>query len=425
VTSTVLEWIRGLSWSDANVRGAAIAVLATLALLIALKLLAFLFRRLRERSRARIEARKIALRVQSWEMVSADGVQQSVRYALGLVHLLAAVVLFDIYMTLVLRLFPATEALSTQYFDLVMAPLVVLWRAIVGYFPKALEILVNTALVLVSLRFLHVFFRALEVGAVKIPGFYRDWADPTYKLIRAMVLVFLFIRIFPILPGADEQAFKAVSLFIGALVTLGSTAAVGNAVAGVVLTYTRAFQIGDWIRVGETTGEVERRTMLVTRLRTAANEQVTIPNGAVLRDHVVNFTPAAKRGRLVLTTTVTIGYDVDWRAVNELLLKAAVATAELSSDPPPDVFQTGLGDFGVSYTLRASTSGPPPLGRIHTALRRNILDEFHRAGVEIMTPSVSALRRAHRRAIPGSESGTSAVDPAQGEKPLDEEDYSA
>jgi small-conductance mechanosensitive channel len=400
VTSTVLEWIRGLSWSNANVRGAAIAVVATVALLIALKLLARVFRRLRERVQARIEEQKIALRVQRWEMVSSGGIQQSARFGLGLFHLLAAVVLIDIYVTLVLRLFPATEALSSQYFDFVTAPIVALWRAIVGYFPKALEILVNTALALVSLRFLHLFFRALEIGAVKIPGFYRDWADPTYKLLRGLVLIFLLIRVFPLLPGADEQAFKAVSLFVGALVTLGSTAAVGNAVAGIVLIYTRAFQLGDWIRVGQTTGEVQKKTLLVTRLLTVANEQVTIPNGEVLRDHVVNFTPAATRGRLGLTTTVTIGYDVDWRTVNELLLKAAAATPELSSDPPPTVFQTGLDDFAVSYTLRVFTGGPPPLARIHTALQRNVLDEFHRAGVEIMSPSFSVLRQGDQQVIP-------------------------
>jgi small-conductance mechanosensitive channel len=405
MTSAFLDWIRSLSWSDADVRGTAYALIATLVLIVALGLLAGLLRKLQKRYRARIEAQQTALRVQRWEMVSASAVQRSVRYLLGLFHLLAAVVLIDIYVTLVLRLFPATEALSGRYYELVTAPVVVLYRAVVAYIPDLLHIGVISALALFSLRFMRLFFRSIESGAVRLPGFYTDWADPTYKLVRALVLVFLLIAIFPHLPGADEQAFKAVSLFIGALLTLGSTAAVGNAVAGVVLIYTRAFQVGDWIEVGDTKGEVVRRTLLVTRLRNAANEQVTIPNSEVLRDHVVNFSPAAKEGRLGLTVNVTIGYDVDWRTVEELLLKAARATSEISSDPPPTVLQTSFDDFGVSYLLWACTGGPPPLGRIRTALGRNILDQFNRAGVEILTPGFSVLRSGEHLAIPGAQDG--------------------
>lgn len=392
MTSTVLEWIRDLSWSSANVRGAVYAVVATLALIVGLKLLAGVFRKLRERARRRIEAQETGLRVQRWELVSAGGVQTVFRYFIGCLHLLAAILLIDVYLTVLLRLFPATRRLSDRYFDFVIAPIVALYQAVVAYLPDLLYIVVISALTFLILKFLHLLFRAVETGAVRIPGFYADWADPTYKLSRALVLVFLLIAVFPRLPGADEQAFKAVSLFVGALLTLGSTAAVGNAVAGVVLVYTRAFQVGDWIRVGKTAGEVEQRTILVTRLRTPTNEQVTIPNGEVLRDHVVNFSPAAKKGRLGLTVDLTIGYDVDWRTVEELALKAARATPEISSDPPPAVLQTSLGDFGVSYRLWACTSRSPPLGRVRSALGRNLLDEFGHAGVEILTPAVSVLR---------------------------------
>jgi len=425
MTSSFLDWIRSLSWSDANVRGTAYAVVASLALIVALVLLVGLFRKLRGRYRARIEAQQLALRVQEWEVFAASGIERSVRYLLGFLHLLAAVVLIDIYVTLVLRLFPATEPLSDQYFELVIAPLVVLSRAVGAYAPDFIYVVVFSTVTFFGLKFLRLFFRALEAGTVGIPGFYKDWADPTYKLVRALVLVFLLIAIFPHMPGADAQAFTYVSLFIGALVTLGSTAAVGNAVAGVVLIYTRAFQVGDWIRVGETTGEVARRTILVTRLRNTANEQVTIPNSEVLRDHVVNFSPAAKAGRLGLTVSVTIGYDVDWRTVESLLLKATKATAEISSDPPPTVLQTSFDDFGVSYLLRAYTGGPPPLGQIRTALGRNILDEFNRAGVEILTPGFSVLRDGGQLAIPDTSQGASSDGRAGEDESVDNEDQTS
>jgi small-conductance mechanosensitive channel len=119
-----------------------------------------------------------------------------------------------------------------------------------------------------------------------------------------------------------------------------------------------------------------------------------------LKDQVVNYTPAAKKGRLGFSTSITIGYDVDWRTVNELLLKAAKETPALSSDPPPFVFQSGLDDFYASYTIRVYTSGPPPLGKIQTALRQNILDVFHQAGVEIRTPVFEASMKTNQRVFP-------------------------
>lgn len=407
MTSNILDWFHGLEWSRVEVRGIVFAALATLALIVALKLLAIFFRKLRTRGEARLMRQEEGLRVQQWEMLSAASVRRGGRYLLGLLHVLAAVLLIDVYVPLVLRLFPSTEPLSHRYFEFVIAPLVLFFRAFVAYLPNLVYISVVSALTFFLLKFLHLFFRALTIGSVELPGFYPDWAEPTYKLLRVLALAFLLIAVFPRLPGADEQAFKAVSLFAGALLTLGSTAAVGNAVAGVVLTYTRAFQVGDSIRVGETMGRVTKRTLLVTRLRTIANEQVTIPNGEVLRCHVVNYSPAAAEGSLGFTLSVRIGYDVEWRTVEELLLRATAAIPGITPEPPAAVFQTSFDDFGVSYVLRVFTSAVPPFGDLKTKLARNIMDEFNQAGVEILTPGVAVVRHA--------DSGAAEV--ASGESP--------
>jgi len=108
----------------------------------------------------------------------------------------------------------------------------------------------------------------------------RDWAIPTFSLVRLLLYAFMFVLIFPNLPGSESPIFRGVSVFLGLLVSLGSSAAIGNMVAGFVITYMRPFKIGDKIQLGEVTGDVLEKTLLVTRLRTTFNEEITIPNSS-------------------------------------------------------------------------------------------------------------------------------------------------
>jgi small-conductance mechanosensitive channel len=214
------------------------------------------------------------------------------------------------------------------------------------------------------------------------------------------VFAFAVVVMWPYLPGSGSDAFKGVSLFVGVLFSLGSSGAVGNIVAGVVLTYTRAFQIGDRVKIGETTGDVFERTLLVTRLRTIKNVDVTIPNGAVLGNQVINYTGQAQGPGLILHTTITIGYDAPWKQIHELLIAAAKATPEILEDPAPFVLQTSLDDFYVSYQINAYTRNPSVMARTYSVLHQNIQDQFNGAGVEIMSPHYNALRDGNQMTIP-------------------------
>jgi small-conductance mechanosensitive channel len=183
-------------------------------------------------------------------------------------------------------------------------------------------------------------------------------------------------------------------------------------VAGVVLTYTRAFLVGDRVRIGDTEGDVVRRSLLVTKVRTIKNVEITIPNGTVLASPIINFTTHAATHGLILHTTVTIGYDAPWRRVHELLIAAARATEHVLQDPAPFVFQTSLDDSYVSYQINAYTDRPAVMADTYSLLHQNIQDQFNRAGVEIMSPHYKALRDGNRVTIPAEHLPSSYHAPA-------------
>jgi small-conductance mechanosensitive channel len=279
-------------------------------------------------------------------------------------------------------------------------PAATIVQAILNYLPNLGFLAVIGFLGWGLLRMVKFTSHSVADGTLRLPGFQPEWSEPTYKLLRFIIYMFLLMVSLPYLPGAGSQFFQGFSVFVGALVTFGSSGAISNIVSGITLTYTNAFRVGDFIRIGETIGFVREKSLLVTRIVTIQNEAVTIPNGNILSTSILNYTQLAASKGLVLTIEAGIGYDVDWRTVSRLMVEGARKTSNILSDPSPCVWQTNLGDYAVVYQLRAWTDQAGLMFETHSNLRANVLDEFNREGVEIMTPSIFAHRDASDLAIP-------------------------
>jgi small-conductance mechanosensitive channel len=300
----------------------------------------------------------------------------------------------------VFYLFKGTKPVVDAFMVSLGTPGRTILQAMLNYLPELGYLAVIGFFGWVLLKIIRFTFNSIRDETLSIPGFQPEWASPTYKLVRIVILVFLLMVSFPYLPGAGSQFFQGFSVFVGALVTFGSSGAIGNIMSGITLTYTNAFRSGDFVRIGDTIGFVSQRSLLVTRVVTLQNESVTIPNSAILSTSILNYTQLATSKGLVLTVNAGIGYDVDWRTVHRLMIEGARRTENILPDPAPCVWQTELGDYAVSYQLRAWSDKAELMYDTHSSLRANVLDEFNRAGVEIMTPSIFAHRDASGLAIP-------------------------
>jgi small-conductance mechanosensitive channel len=236
------------------------------------------------------------------------------------------------------------------------------------------------------LGLLRFFFSAVENGEIKLAGFYSEWAAPTYKICRFLVIILAVAVAYPYIPGSTSRAFEGISIFLGVLFSLGSTSLIANMVAGVVLTYMRGFRVGDVVKIGDTTGKVTEVALLVTRLRTPKNVEITIPNSVLMGSQVTNYSFAAGEGRLILPTSITIGYDAPWRQVHGLLLLAAERTGKVLREPAPFVLQSALDDFYVKYELNVYAASSDDMPRLYSELHQNIQDAFNEYGVQIMSP---------------------------------------
>jgi small-conductance mechanosensitive channel len=338
--------------------------------------------------------------IQAFEALSADRIVGMLITCVKGFRVFLTIVLFYFYIPLVFSFFPWTQDYAGILFGYLAYPFKAVGTAILDYLPNLFFLAVISVVTYYAIKLIRLIFNELDKGTLVLPGFYQDWAMPTYKIARFLVIAFALVMAFPYLPGSESPAFKGVSIFLGVLFSLGSSSAVANVVAGVILNYTRAFSIGDRVRIGDVEGDITYKTLLVTHIRTIKNVEITLPNSTVLSGAILNFSTAAKDFALILHTSITIGYDAPWRRVHELLIAAAAATQYILKDPQPFVLQTALNDFYVSYQINAYTDHPHEMAHIYSELHQNIQDKFNEGGVEIMSPHYSQLRDGNTVTIP-------------------------
>lgn len=342
------------------------------------------------------------IRFKGYEFLDTERELKVALFLNNILRWLVIVIVLYLALPILFSIFPWTRGWAEKLFGYVLDPLTNVLSAVFNYVPNLFTIAVIYLVTRYVVQFIEFLAGEVEKGSLVISGFYPDWAKPTFSIVKVLMYAFMFIVIFPYLPGSDSPVFQGVSVFLGVLFSLGSSTAISNMVAGLVITYMRPFKIGDRIKIGEITGLVLEKSMLVTRIRTIKNEDITIPNASVLSGHTINYTTSAKDLGLILHTTVTIGYDVPWQTVHDLLIKAANDAEGILKDENkrPFVLQTSLDDFYVAYQLNAYTAQPEKMALIYSNLHQQIQDKFAAAGVEIMSPHFGAIRDGSAVNIP-------------------------
>ena len=360
----------------------------------------WLFRKLKVRI-LRLKDTKIKpVSIQGYELLDAQKQANLLVFlaSVGRYILMGLQLLFTV--PLIFIIFPQTEGLAYRLLGYIWNPIRGIFVGIIDYIPKLFTIIVIWYAVKYLVRFVLYLAREVEGGRLKINGFYPDWAMPTFHIIRFLLYAFMIAMIYPYLPGSNSGVFQGISVFVGLIVSLGSSTVIGNIIAGLVITYMRPFKIGDRIQLNDTTGNIIEKTPLVTRIRTPKNEVFTVPNSFVMSSHTVNYSTSAREYGLIIHSEVSIGYDIPWRKVNELLIDAALNTPGVVDDPRPFVLETSLSDWYPVYQVNAYIKEADKMPQIYSNLHQNIQDKFNEAGIEIMSPHYMAMRDGNETTIP-------------------------
>jgi small-conductance mechanosensitive channel len=313
-----------------------------------------------------------------------------VRRLLGMVGIVMGLLLTYAWLTAVLRRFPYTRPWGESLRGALINAVTTAGRSILDELPNLLTVLAIILITRVLSRIVSTTFAAVEQGQLTMPGVHPETTQPTRRIAVALLWVFALIIGYRYLPGSDSDVFKGVSVFVGLIISLGSSGVMNQMMSGLMVTYSRAVRLGDFVRIGDVEGTVTQLGTLSTKVRTPRNEDITIPNAVVASTATINYSRHADTDGVYVPTTVTIGYDAPWRQVQALLLLAAERTAGLRRQPTPVVLQTALSDFYVQYALLVCLETPSRRLSTLAGLHANIQDAFNEYGVQIMSPNYEA-----------------------------------
>ena len=360
----------------------------------------WLFRKLKVRI-LRLKDTKIKpVSIQGYELLDAQKQANLLVFLAGIGRYILMGIQLVITVPLIFIIFPQTEGLAYRLLGYIWNPIRNIFVDIIDYIPNLFTIVVIWYAVKYLVRMVLYLAREIEAGRLKFNGFYPDWAMPTFHIVRFLLYAFMIAMIYPYLPGSKSGVFQGISVFVGLIVSLGSSTVIGNIIAGLVITYMRPFKMGDRIKLNDTTGDIIEKTPLVTRIRTPKNEVVTVPNSFIMSSHTVNYSTSAREYGLIIHSEVSIGYDIPWRQVNQILIDAALNTPGVVDDPRPFVLETSLSDWYPVYQINAYIKEAHKMSQIYSDLHQTIQDKFNEAGIEIMSPHYMAVRDGNETTIP-------------------------
>lgn len=375
-----------------------ILVLAGQYLLFRLTL--WLYRKSKVRIQRLKDTRLKPISIQNYEILDTQKQVNLLIFSASMVRYILVFLQLLITVPMLFAIFPQTQDLAYKILSYIWNPVKGILKDIVEYIPNLFTILVIYYAIKYVIKGVRYLAIEVDSGRLKINGFYSDWAMPTFHIVQFLLYAFMIAMVYPYLPGSKSGVFQGISVFVGLIVSLGSSTVIGNIIAGLVITYMRPFKMGDRIQLNETTGNVIEKTPLVTRIRTPKNEVVTIPNSFIMSSHTVNYSASARTYGLIIHSEVTIGYDAPWRKVHQLLIDAALATPGVQADPEPFVLETSLSDWYPVYQVNAYIKDADNMGQIYSDLHQNIQDYFNKAGIEIMSPHYMATRDGNETTIP-------------------------
>ncbi len=212
---------------------------------------------------------------------------------------------------------------------------------------------------------------------VETPRILRDIVDAALFLIALLVILQATLSI-------DLSTLLASSAVVSLVLGLALQETLGNLFAGLSLQAERPFSEGDWVRIGAHAGRVLEIGWRATRVQTGAGETLTIPNNAVAKEAIYNY---SRRGSVLRSVKLGIGYETPPNVLKDLVLELVRSHPRVVAEPAPAVRTVDFGESTVAYEIQFWVARHEEGAAVEDDLRTQLWYRLRRAGIEIPFPT--------------------------------------
>lgn len=226
-----------------------------------------------------------------------------------------------------------------------------------------------------------------EIG---FPVLFRD-------VVRIIVYVIAFMAVLKSksIFGVDLGALLGASAIFSVIIGLAVQEPLGSLFAGLFMQIDRPLKVGDWVLVNGEEGKVAEMNWRSTRLVTRANDNVIIPNSAISKADIKNYSTPTALHRV--QRKIGVSYASQPNKVKKVLTEMLLEVQEVLHTPAPEVYLLSYGDFAIDYELRYWIKDFEHVSRIDDEVMTGIWYQFRRHGIEIPFPVRDVTIRRERR----------------------------
>ena len=212
--------------------------------------------------------------------------------------------------------------------------------------------------------------------------------DTSYMFKRITTWAFNLISIFLVFNSFGLKLDLVIGLWVlagGTIIGFASINTVGNAIAGLIIMFSKPFSIGDRIRFQEEFVDIEDIDLIYTRMRKPNDVIVSVPNQMLLETVIENY---GSDRPITRSYKFTFGYDDDIKKIKEILIKATNGVDGIINDPGPRVIISTFLDYSLEYSLFLQIVDSKKIFSIDSQVKENVYKISIEKGMDLRTPSL-------------------------------------
>jgi MscS family membrane protein len=284
------------------------------------------------------------------------------------------------------------EQLKPQINWLVLTVALQLSLARLDFLSPGLRVLLNQVFFVAYLTIITVFLWKVIVFTAEVLLQRRRKIEdiqrlrPIYMMVERISQALLIVGYFSILLtyfGIDVTAFAAALGIGGLAISLAAQDTLADAIAGFLILWDQPFRVGDRIEISGlgTWGDVVEIGTRSTRIRTLDNRLVVVPNSAIAKDQVVNYTYPDPQYRVQIE--VGLDYSSDLKLARETAIEAVRHVEGVLSDKPVDALFVDFGDSSITFRIRWWIHSYADTRRMFDKVNEALLNSFNQVGIKL------------------------------------------